>query len=231
MAAVHRSSFEVHGRCSLPQFIQFIRGAASTAKREREKAIASFDEAIRLDPKLGDLPFYKRYRSAAESLSPNPQSPTFAAEARLGLRAFERADFDQAIDAFDELIRLDPKHSEAHRWRGDASLNEVELDKALSEYDEALRLDPTNAMAYCSRGAALIGKGTYGKGIASLDEAIRLDPELANLSFYNRYTTAAETGLFGRRVIAPLLVFGFCSLAFRLWSVLRRRKREVVMDR
>ncbi len=58
-----------------------------------------------------------------------------------------------------KLIRLEPNHSEAYRWRGDALLNKHEFDKALSEYDEAIRLDPKNGMAYCGRGAALTREG------------------------------------------------------------------------
>ena len=125
--------------------------------------------------------------------SPNPRNSTFAEEAKRGSDAFERGDFDQAIVAWDEAIRIDPNHSEVHRWRGDASLNKGELDKALSEYDEAIRLDPKNGMAYCGRGAASTGKGEFDKAIASFDQAIRLDPEIASLSFYKRYRTAAES--------------------------------------
>ena len=170
------------------------RGAALTEKGEFDKAIASFDEAIRLDPEIANLPFYKRYRTAAESLRPNPQNPKFAEAGPDAVRMrSERADYDQAIVAFDELIRLDPNHSEAHRWRGDASLNKHEFDKALSEYDEAIRLDPKNGMAYCGRGAASTGKGEFDKAIASFDEAIRLDPKIANMPFYKRYRTVAES--------------------------------------
>ena len=43
---------------------------------------------------------------------PNPQAPNFGEVARRGLGVFQRSDFDQAIVAFDELIRLDPRHSE-----------------------------------------------------------------------------------------------------------------------
>ena len=38
-----------------------------TGKREFDQAIASFDEAIRLDPKIAKLSFYKRFRTVAES--------------------------------------------------------------------------------------------------------------------------------------------------------------------
>ena len=52
------------------------RGAASTEKGEFDKAIASFDEAIRLDPEIANMPFYKHYAAAAESLrTVTPVSP------------------------------------------------------------------------------------------------------------------------------------------------------------
>ena len=208
------------------------RGAASTEKGEFDQAIASFDEAIRLDPQIANMPFYKRYRTAAESLRPNPRNPKFAEEAQRGLDAFQRADYDQAIVAFDELIRLDPNHSEAHRWRGDASLNKHEFDKALSEYDEAIRLDPKNGMAYSGRGAASTEKGEFDKAIASFDEAIRLDPEIANLPFYKRYRTVAEAPWsLGLLVVVPLLAFGlWLFLAFAAWPTLRHRKPEADKD-
>ena len=208
------------------------RGAASTGKGEFDKAIASFDEAIRLDPEIADMPFYQRFRTAAESLRPYPRNSKFAEEAKRGSDAFERGDFDQAIVAWDEAIRIDPNHSEVHRWRGDASLNKHELDKALSEYDEAIRLDPKNGMAYCCRGAALTAKGEYDKAIASFDEAIRLDPKIANLSFYKRYRTVAELPWsLGLTVVVPLLTIGVCLiLAFAAWPTLRHRKPEVDND-
>ena len=134
-----------------------------------------------------------KFRGRFSGNSPSARNSTFAEEAKRGSDAFRRADYDQAIVAFDELIRLDPNHSEAHRWRGDALLNKHEFDKALSEYDEAIRLDPKNGMAYCGRGAASTEKGEFDQAIASFDEAIRLDPQIANMPFYKRYRAVAES--------------------------------------
>ena len=208
------------------------RGAASTQKGEFDNAIASFDEAVRLDPQNANMAFYKRYRTAAESLRRNPQNPKFAEEARRGLEAFQRADYDQAIVAFDELIRLNPNHSEAHRWRGDASLNRRKFEQRLSEYDEAIRLDPRNGMAYSGRGAASTEKGEFDRAIASFDEAIRVDPEIAKIPFYKRYRTAAEfPWSLDLSVVVPLLTIGLCLfLAFAVWPTLRHRKPEVDKD-
>ena len=208
------------------------RGAASTGKGEFDEAIASFDEAIRLDPKIASLSFYNRFRTAAESLRPTARFSNFAEAAKRGSDAFERGDFDQAIVAWDEAIRIDSKHSEAHRWRGDASLNKHELNKALSYYDKAIRLDPKNGMAYCTRGAAWFEKGEHDKAIASFDEAIRLNPEIASSSFYKRYRRAAESPWsVGLSVIVPLLIIGLCLfLAFARWPSLRHRKPAVDSD-
>ena len=178
------------------------RGAALTAKNEAENAIAAFDEAIRLDPGIANQAFYQRYRTKAESIGPTPQNSKFTETAQRGLDAFQKAKYNEAIVVFDELIQLDPKHSEAHRWRGDASLNKREFDKALSEYDEAIRLDVKNGMAYCSRGVTWTEKGESDKAIADFDEAIRLNPRLASLPFYQRYRKAAES-LAATRPISP----------------------------
>lgn len=141
----------------------------------------------------GSLGILYMFRGRFSGISPNARNASkFADAARRGLAAFERSDFDQAIVAWDEAIRIDPNHSTVHRWRGDASLNKHEIDKALSEYDEAIRLNPKNGMAYCCRGVVLFAKGEFDRAIAAFDEAIRLDPEIADLPFYKRYRAAAE---------------------------------------
>ncbi len=182
-----------------------------------------------LAAKLGIL--YK-FSGRFSGNSPNEPNSKFADLARRGSDAFERGDYDQAIIAWDEAIRINPNDSEVHRCRGDASLNKHELDKALSEYDEAIRLDPKNGMAYCCRGAASTAKGDFDIAIASFDAAIRLDPEIASLSFYKRDKTAAESARnLGLSVVVPLLIFGLClALAFAVWPTLRHRKPAVDKD-
>ena len=181
---------------------------------------------------IANMPFYKRCRAVAESLPQTRRIRSLLKWPDVVWTRSREADYDQAIVAFDELIRLDPNHSEAHRWRGDALLNKHEFDKALSEYDEAIRLDPKNGMAYCCRGAASTGKGEFDKAIASFDEAIRLDPQIANLPFYKRYRAVAEAPWsLGLLVVVPLLVFGLCVfLAFAVWPTLRHRKPEPDKD-
>ncbi|MHC5539141.1 protein kinase domain-containing protein [Singulisphaera rosea] len=208
------------------------RGAVSIRRGEYDKAIASFDEAIRTDPTIANTPYYKRSRLVADLLRPRPRNPKFDEAAGRGLLAFKRGEYDQAIIAFDELIRIAPNHSEAHRWRGDASLNKYEFDRALYEYDEAIRLDPSNSMAHRGRRAASIKSGEFDESIASFDEPTRLDPRIADTPTYQRDRAFAESPwAVGILVVVPLLAFGiWLGFAFAKWPALRHRKPRPEMD-
>ena len=72
------------------------RGVAWCRAKEYDKAIADFNEAIRLDPK--DAPALQLPGRSLES----------------------KEEYDKAIADYNEAIRLDPKHAEAYRNRGDA---------------------------------------------------------------------------------------------------------------
>lgn len=168
------------------------RGIVWTEKGDVDKANSALRYAIRLDPSLAKKATYKRYAAAAESLPVTPPDPKFTEAVQRGAIAFEKRDYDAAIVAWDEAIRLNPNHSEVHRWRGDASMNKYDFDEALSEYDEALRLDPKNGMAFMCRGMGWTEKGESDQAITAFDEAIRLNSKLAFNPTYKRYRTAAE---------------------------------------
>jgi tetratricopeptide (TPR) repeat protein len=99
-------------------------GKAWTLKKEYDKAIKDFDEAIRLDPKNDDA-FYSR-----------------------GNAWLAKQEYDKAINDYDEAIRLDPKYAIAFIGRGNAWRNKKEYDRANKDYDEAIRLDPKFALAF-----------------------------------------------------------------------------------
>jgi tetratricopeptide (TPR) repeat protein len=207
------------------------RGAALTHKGKIEPAIASLDEAIRINPRIAANPFYKRYRLAAESLRPKPLNPKFTQETERGLEAFRRGDYERAIASFDTLIRMDPKHSEARRWRGDALLNQHQFDAAIDEYNKAIQIDPRNGMAYCSRGAALTEKGEFERAIASFNEAIRVEPRIADNPFYKRYRAAAEApSSQGSLMMFPLITAFLLCLEGVRGSTARPAKPEIDPD-
>ena len=106
------------------------RGRAWSDKKEYDKAIADYSEAIRLDPKYA-LAYYNR-----------------------GSPGSRKKEYDKAIADYTEAIRLDPKYALAYNNRGVAWSDKKDYDKAIADYSEAIRLDPKDNAAYCNRGDA-----------------------------------------------------------------------------
>ncbi len=87
--------------------------------------------------------------------------PNVAASADAAMEAYEKGaaclekkDYDAAIAAFTEAIRLNPTTAEAYCGRGQAYENKGEHNKAIADCTEAIRLNPKLARAYGNRGIA-----------------------------------------------------------------------------
>jgi len=94
--------------------------------------------------------------------------PNVAASADAAKDAYEKGkarldkkDYDGAITAFTEAIRLDPKFALAYCNRGDAYGDKLDFNRAITDFNKAIRLDPKLAMAYCGRGIAYRDNGIW----------------------------------------------------------------------
>jgi tetratricopeptide (TPR) repeat protein len=60
-----------------------------------------------------------------------------------------KANYAQAIDDFNEAIRLEPNYANAFNNRGVAYKNMGELDRAVADYDQAIAIKPDYVAAFC----------------------------------------------------------------------------------
>ena len=100
---------------------------------------------------------------------------------------------DEALDALDHAIRLDPEHAEAHYNRGTILAELGRSDEGLDALDHAIRLDPEHAEAHYDRGTILAALGRSDEALEALDHAIRLNPDDAG-THYNRGWILGELG-------------------------------------
>jgi tetratricopeptide (TPR) repeat protein len=100
------------------------RGEVRLTKGEHDKAIADFNEAIRLD---------RDYAYAYD---------------RRGIVWQDMGEYDEAIIDYSEALRIYPRYPPAYCGRGHAWAKKGDYDKAASDYNRALAVDPKYAPAY-----------------------------------------------------------------------------------
>jgi serine/threonine protein kinase/Flp pilus assembly protein TadD len=135
----------------------FNLGAALAEKGLLEEAIAEYRETLRLKPDLTGVHI------------------TLGA-----LLCDQKHDYDGAIAAFREALRLNKGNADAHRNLGNAFMHKGQLDEAIAEYRETVRLKEDNAEARCGLGLALRRKGQLDEAVDQYREAIRLKPDLVD---------------------------------------------------
>jgi tetratricopeptide (TPR) repeat protein len=137
------------------------RGLAYYDKKDYDRAIAEYTQAIKLDPNYA------------------------TAYTNRGCVYGGKGDYDRAIADFTQAIKLDPNDAHAYTNRGIVYYYKKDYDRAITEYTQAIRLDPNDAIAYTNRGIAYYNKRDYDRAIAEFTQAIRLDPNDVN-AYTNR---------------------------------------------
>ncbi len=145
------------------------QGETYHKQRDFDQAIASYTEAIRLDPQRA------------------------GAYVGRGVSRRAKGDVDGAIADHSEAIRLDPRSVSAYVNRGIARRSKGDMDGAIADYTEAIRLNPRDAVAYNNRGYTRHEKGDNAGAIADCSEAIRLNGRQAYF-YHSRALPRAATG-------------------------------------
>ncbi|MBE2220700.1 MAG: tetratricopeptide repeat protein [Anaerolineae bacterium] len=131
------------------------RGDSYRHLRYDQKAIADYNQAIRLDPN-----YAWAYAGRGETY-----------------RWLEQ--YEQAIADFDRAIELEPEFVWALAHRGEMYRKLEENEKALADFNKAIELDPNLAWVIASRGELYRTMEQYTYALADLDQAIELNPTYA----------------------------------------------------
>lgn len=98
---------------------------------------------------------------------------------------FRQKNFDKAIEAYDEYLRLQPADPQAYYWRGRAHWEKKQMDRAVADFKKVIELKPDDASAYEWLGWISSNQGKYDDGIRYLTRAIELKPDRA-WAYYQR---------------------------------------------
>jgi Flp pilus assembly protein TadD len=98
----------------------------------------------------------------------------FLAEGEARLTA---EDWDGAVAAFHQAVKIAPTSALAHSKLGVALVHKRQWDDAAGEFTQAIELDPTYAPAHSNLGNVHRERGRLDEAIASYTRAIALDPD------------------------------------------------------
>ncbi len=117
-----------------------------------------------------------------------------------GIAYYDLGEYAQAIENYDQSLRIDANDADYYNNRGNAYAKLEEYARAIADYDQALQLNPGNAITYNGRGAAYRQLGETARAIVDYGKALRIDPGYAK-AYYNRGIAYDELGRY-RRAIA-----------------------------
>ncbi|MBC6474770.1 MAG: serine protease [Hormoscilla sp. GM102CHS1] len=139
------------------------RGVDYSRQGEYERAIADYNQAIRISP---------NYAHAYNNR---------------GVIYNNQGEYERAIADYNQAIRINPNYSHAYNNRGLAYNNQGEYERAIADYNQAIRINPNYALAYNNRGVAYNNQGEYERAIASYDRAIQINRNWGSISITNAY--------------------------------------------
>jgi len=165
-------------------------GVALYLGEKHDAALAAYQRAIELDPKLAaphngignvqsDLGNYEAalaaYRRAIE-LDPKYAHPHNG----IGNVHYQLGNYEAALAAYQRAIELDPKYAHPHNGIGNVHYQLGNYEAALAAYQRAIELDPKDAHPHNGIGNVHYQLGNYEAALAAYQRAIELDPKDAH---------------------------------------------------
>lgn len=98
---------------------------------------------------------------------------------KLGYQAFTDKNWEDALNAFNKAIKLNPQYMEAYFHRGNVYDEIGDYEKAILNYNRAIKLNPIYTEAYLFRGLAYNNLGKSNKAIADIKKAAQLGDHFA----------------------------------------------------
>jgi tetratricopeptide (TPR) repeat protein len=183
------------------------RGTAYLSKGDYDRALADFNQAVKLQPD-GASAYFNRAavyfakqdfdRALADINQVIKLQPDFAlAYLKRGSVYYFKGDSDRALADINQAIKLQPDFALAYLNRGAFYTDRDDHDHAIADFDQALKLAPDDAEAYLNRGSSYQKQGKYDRAFADFNQALKLAPDNA-IAYNNRGWAYAQKGEFDR---------------------------------
>lgn len=116
-----------------------------------------------------------------------------------GNEFLKNKDYDKAVSAYSETIKLNPNNVDAYNRRGLIYKMENKYELAIADFTKVIDCVPANANVYYSRGDTYFLNKQYELAITDFNKSIKLNPKFSmvyvrrGLSYYETVTQAYFT--------------------------------------
>jgi tetratricopeptide (TPR) repeat protein len=153
------------------------------------KGIDALQNALRLDPKnslawayLGELyekdrQWKKAIDSYIQALEYDPDNAIIWYNLGSVYTLREVPQYDKAVQALKESIRLDPGRDRSFSWLGGIYFDTGHFAQSIEAYQKALQIKPRNIFNWSSMGWAYINTGQCNEAIVAFNYALDINPE------------------------------------------------------
>ena len=129
-----------------------ILGASYIGLKKSDKAIASYQKALQLNPNHTDS-----YNN-------------------MGMALNDQGRFDEAVESYQKAINLEPNYADAHYNLGNALQQTGDLKQAIESYKASLALSPDDAEVLLNYGNALKNYGDFDQAIRVYAQVMKINP-------------------------------------------------------
>src|SRR6266571_2350909 len=145
-----------------------------------------------------------------------------------GNQLYNHAHYQEALQAYERAIQLDPGFAEAHDARGDALFCLNRSQEALAAYERAIQLDPSYVTAYNGKSWTLWQLKRFEEALIAYEQAIRLDPSCAS-TYNGEGNTLYDLDRYKEALVAyeqaiqldPKLAYAYDGKGWALWQLKR----------
>ncbi|HUI08465.1 MAG TPA: tetratricopeptide repeat protein [Verrucomicrobiae bacterium] len=132
-----------------------------------------------------------------DTLAKNPAC--WMAYNNLGNVLFARNRTPEAIEQYEQALRVRPDFSDAYNNLGNALLQQGKVAEAIEQYRNALRITPGYAKVHNNLGNALVRQGKVAEAIEEYQESLRIQPAMPEVH-YNLGLALAKLGRVGEAI-------------------------------
>ena len=138
------------------------------------------------DPRLGSL--FEQLRAVTQpaeassieqriwSIWLKPQNPAVEPLMQDGIDAMNRADYQTALEKFDQIVELAPQFAEGWNKRATVHYLLGNFEESLADIDATLELEPHHFGALSGRGLVYIQLGDYEAALSAFEDALEVSP-------------------------------------------------------